>query len=100
MAFEEELDLKLDSEAEKILTVEMQLSLSKEKQIKSFNDLTKRWGNDNIILLSGAGKTTLVKLLSQKENLRFLFHTQQEVQELTRNRTRIISLLMSLSSRG
>jgi hypothetical protein len=51
MAFEEEFGSEIsDSEAEKILTVEMQLSLSKEKLTSIFHALKKRWGNDNFII--------------------------------------------------
>ena len=45
----------------------MQLRLSKEKP-RNFNAIRKRWDNDNFILSLGAGKTTLVKKLSEKDN--------------------------------
>ena len=51
MAFEEEFGSEIsDSEAEKILTVGDAVRLSKEKLIRNFNALRKRWGNDYFIL--------------------------------------------------
>ena len=41
---------------------------------------------------SGAGKTTLVKLLSKKKNLIFPYHTQLESLELMRSQTKTIIL--------
>ena len=46
---------------------------------------------------SGAGKTTLVKKLSQKKILKFLYHTQQDNQEKTKYKIKIIILLMKLN---
>ena len=55
-----------------------QLNLSKEKQTKNFNVSKK----DGVMIIlsspSGAGKTTLVKKLSKKDNFLFQFHTQQD----------------------
>ena len=65
MAFEEEFGSEIsDSEAEKILTVGDAVNLSKEKLLEID---TKRWGNDYIIFSFGAGKTTLVKKLSENQ---------------------------------
>ena len=54
--------------------------------------------NDGIIVIlsspSGAGKTTLVKLLSEKKISIFLFHILRENQEVTRLMEKIIFLLI------
>ena len=44
---------------------------------------------------SGAGKTTLVKKLSKKDNFEFLFHTQLDNQDLVKIKIKIIFLLMN-----
>ena len=57
----------------------MQLSLSKEKQTSKLNALRTRRGNDNLSSPSGAGKTTLVKKLSEKDNFEIsISHTTRQ----------------------
>ena len=57
----------------------MQLNLSKEKQTRNFNAIRKRWSNDYIILSFRAGKTTLVKKLSEKNNFEIsISHTTRQ----------------------
>ena len=52
--------------------------------------------NDGVMIIlsspSGAGKTTLVSLLSKIDNFEIQFHTQQDNQDLTKLIKRIIFL--------